>query len=386
MSGDVWAIVVGAGSGVRFGGDVPKQFRRLAGVPVFRRALRAFVDHPMIDGVVPVIGAADGVRYAETCADPRAMAAVTGGSSRAESVRNALHAIHERGPARVLIHDAARPLVSTRLIERVVRALDAHDAVVPGLAVRDTLKRVDDGLIEDTVDRNGLVAVQTPQGFDYQLLCRAHATDVADTATDDAMLVERLGVPVHVVEGEFVNMKITDPPDLAHAARFLDDGVLETRVGTGFDVHRLEPGDAIVLGGLTLASPARAIGHSDADVALHALTDALLGTLGDGDIGTLFPPSEDRWRGADSALFLREACHRVRARGGELRHLDLTILCERPKIGPHRDAMRARIAAIVELEVARVSVKATTTEQLGFTGRGEGIAAQAVATVGLPVG
>ncbi len=368
------AIVVGGGTGSRFGGDAPKQYRPLAGRAIFRRSLAAFAAHPSIDGVQPVIGAEDGARFAAACGDLPVRPAVAGGATRSSSVRAALDALADDAPARVLVHDAARPLVSAALIGRVVAALDEHAAVVPGVTVRDTLKRAPAGTIETTVDRTGLVAVQTPQGFAYGLLRDAHAR--GDDATDDAGLVERMGASVHVVEGEMTNLKITEPDDLALAERWLA-GARVPRVGTGFDVHRLVAGDGVVLGGLTIPCGLALTGHSDADVALHALTDALLGTLGVGDIGTLFPPSEPRWKGADSALFLTEAGRRVAEAG-------LTIVCERPKIGPHRDAMRERIAAILNLEVARVSVKATTTEKLGFTGRGEGIAAEAAATVLYP--
>jgi 2-C-methyl-D-erythritol 4-phosphate cytidylyltransferase/2-C-methyl-D-erythritol 2,4-cyclodiphosphate synthase len=316
------------------------------------------------------------------CGDLPVRPPVAGGASRSASVRAALTALEREAPARVLVHDAARPLVSSALVARIVAALDAHDAVIPAVAVRDTLKRAPAGAIEATVDRAGLVAVQTPQGFAWRLLREAHAR--GDDATDDAGLVERLGAPVHVVEGEMTNLKITEPADLALAERWLAAARVP-RIGTGFDVHRLVSGDGVVLGGITIPCDLALVGHSDADVALHALTDALLGTLGVGDIGTLFPPSEARWKGADSALFLEEAARRVAEAGGEIGHLDLTILCERPKIGPHRPAMRARIAAVLGLDVARVSVKATTTEKLGFTGRGEGIAAQAAATVLYPV-
>ena len=375
------AIVVGGGTGSRFGGDAPKQYRRLAGATIFRRSLAVFAAHPEIDAVQPVIGAADADRFAATCGDLAVRPAVTGGATRSASVRAALAALERERPDRVLVHDAARPLTSPALVARVLTALDRHDAVVPGVAVRDTLKRAPAGRIEATVDRSGLVAVQTPQGFTYRLLCEAHAR--TDDATDDAGLVERLGVDVHVVDGEMTNLKITEPDDLALAERWLAAPRVP-RVGTGFDVHRLVAGDGVILGGVTIPCDLALTGHSDADVALHALTDALLGTLGVGDIGTLFPPSEARWKGADSALFLAEAGRRVAEAGGETAHLDLTILCERPKIGPHRAAMRARIAAILGLDAARVSVKATTTEKLGFTGRGEGIAAQAAATVLYP--
>lgn len=380
--GGTYAVVVGAGCGSRFGG-VAKQYRDLAGLPVFRRALLPFLAHPGIAGVVAVIAPGDAARFAALAADLSLLPPVTGGADRRASVAAALAALAPLAPDQVLVHDAARPLVPAAVLDRVLAALLQAPAVVPALAVRDTLKRTEAGVVVATVPRDGLVAVQTPQGFAFDLLRRAHA-EVDAAVTDDAALVEALGVPVHLVEGDPRAMKITDPPDLDLAARFIERRTLLPRVGTGFDVHRLEPGDGVVLGGLRLPCGVRLIGHSDADVALHALTDAILGTLGDGDIGTLFPPSDLRWRGADSALFLAEACHRVQARGGTLHHLDLTILCERPKIGPHRAAMRARIAKICGLDVDAVSVKATTTERLGFTGRGEGIAAQAAATVLLP--
>ncbi len=381
--GRTCAVVVGAGTGSRFGGP-PKQYRPLGGVPLFRRALDRFLAHPGIDGVVAVIGADDGERFAAMAAGLDLQATVRGGADRTASVRAALDVLAADPPARVLVHDAARPLVPTAVIDRVLAALDRHPAVIPGLAVRDTLKRIEADAVVATVPREGLVAVQTPQGFDYALLVRAHAAAEGLGATDDAALVERLGLAVHVVEGDVRAMKITDPPDLAHAERLIDRPPPLPRTGTGFDVHRLAAGDGVVLGGLAIPCPFRLVGHSDADVALHALTDAILGTLGDGDIGTLFPPSDAQWKGADSAIFLTEACRRVRARGGVLHHLDLTILCERPKIGPHRAAMRGRIAAICAIDAGAVSVKATTTEGLGFTGRGEGIAAQAAATVLLP--
>ena len=377
-----YAIVVGAGSGSRFGGDEPKQYRRLGGRAVFRRALEALLAHHGVRGVLPVIGAGDIARFEAACGDLPTLAPVTGGASRSASVRRALDVLRPRAPDRVLVHDAARPLLSAALVDRVLEGLERHAAVIPGLAVRDTLKRGRlPGVIEGTVDRAGLVAVQTPQGFAFDVLDRAHAH--ADEATDDAGLVERLGVEVHLVAGDARNLKITEPEDLALAEALMGTTPLP-RVGTGFDVHRLEAGDGVILGGVHIPCPFRLIGHSDADVGLHALTDALLGTLAIGDIGTLFPPSEERWRGADSALFLEEACRRVALAGGRITHLDLTLLCERPKIGPHREAMQARIAALSGLTPAQCSVKATTTERLGFTGRGEGIAAQAAATVLYP--
>ncbi len=376
-----YAIVVGAGSGSRFGGDAPKQYQRLAGRPIFRRSLECFIAHRGLVGVVPVVGADDADRFARACGDLATLPPVIGGATRSASVRRALDALAPLRPSHVLVHDAARPLVAPAVVDRVLGALGRYDAVVPGVAVRDTLKRAPDGRIDRTVDRADLWAVQTPQGFAFDLLARAHAA--GGEATDDATLIERLGGVVHVVAGDVMNLKITEPADLDLAQRLLGMGAVP-RIGTGFDVHRLEPGSGVRLGGLEIPGPLRLTGHSDADVALHALTDAVLGTLGIGDIGTLFPPGDERWRGADSAIFLDEACRRVAAAHGRIAHLDLTIVCERPKIGPYREPMRARIAAICGLDAAAVSVKATTTERLGFAGRGEGIAAQAAATVIYP--
>ncbi len=377
----IFAVVVGAGRGRRFGGETPKQYLPLAGEPVFRRSLRAFAAHPRISAVLPVIAEADRDRFASACGDLPVLEPIDGGASRSASVRGALAALASQRPTHVLVHDAARPLVDQATIDRVVDALREAPAVVPAVSVRDTLKRTENDAITATVDRSGLVAVQTPQGFRYDLLAEAHAA--GDEATDDAGLVERHGVVVRVVPGAANNLKITEAEDLHVGARLLQLSVVP-RVGTGFDVHRLADGDGVVLGGVPIPTPLRLVGHSDADVALHALTDALLGTLGIGDIGTLFPPTDERWRGADSAIFIREACRRVDVAGGRITHLDLTLLCERPKIGPHREAMRTRIADLCSIGVDAVSVKATTTERLGFTGRGEGIAAQAAATVLYP--
>jgi 2-C-methyl-D-erythritol 4-phosphate cytidylyltransferase/2-C-methyl-D-erythritol 2,4-cyclodiphosphate synthase len=302
-------------------------------------------------------------------------------------VRAALSALGADPPRFVLVHDAARPFVSAALIDRVADGLQTADAVIPVVPVADTLKRVEDGHITGTVSREGLARAQTPQGFRYAALVAAHDA-VRAGATDDAAVMEAAGHRVAVVEGERTNDKITSADDLraARAVLAAEEPAAAppnpvTVVGQGFDVHRLVPGGPLVLGGLVIDSPVSLAGHSDADVALHALTDALFGAIADGDIGHHFPPSDPQWGGAPSDRFLAFAADRVRARGGEIAHLDLTIICERPKIGPHRAAMRARIAQICGVPVDRVAVKATTTERLGFTGRGEGIAAQAAATI-----
>jgi 2-C-methyl-D-erythritol 4-phosphate cytidylyltransferase / 2-C-methyl-D-erythritol 2,4-cyclodiphosphate synthase len=286
-------------------------------------------------------------------------------------------------PELVLIHDGVRALVETTLIDRVLDGLQKHDAVLPALPVTDTLKRVEDRAVAGTVDRTGLYRAQTPQGFRYPAILEAHRRFEGQSMTDDCALAEAAGLEVAVVAGEETNLKITDRADLLRAERLLA-GALRPRTGMGFDVHRLGEGDGMVLMGVRLPGPWRLVGHSDADVGLHAVTDALLGALGAGDIGSHFPPTEQRWAGADSALFLRHARDLVAAAGGTIEHVDATLICERPKIGPHRAAMVARLAELLGLPPGRVSIKATTTERLGFTGRGEGIAAQAVATVCLP--
>jgi 2-C-methyl-D-erythritol 4-phosphate cytidylyltransferase/2-C-methyl-D-erythritol 2,4-cyclodiphosphate synthase len=308
---------------------------------------------------------------------------VPGGATRQESVRLGLESLAGDPPEWVLIHDGVRPLVGAALIDRVLHALRAHAGALPALAVIDTLKRGEGGAVVGTVDRTGLYRAQTPQGFSYAAIIEAHRRFADAAMTDDAALAEAAGLTVVLVAGDEDNMKVTEPTDLARAERLLAAD-RRPRTGLGFDVHRLAPGDGVVLLGVRVPCPFRLVGHSDADVGLHALTDALLGALGAGDIGAHFPPSDPRWGGADSAIFLRHACDLVAAAGGRIEHVDVTLICERPKIGPHRAAMTARVAELLALAPGRASVKATTTEGLGFPGRGEGIAAQAIATVVLP--
>ena len=378
MEGTTDALIVAAGRGLRLGGAVPKQFRPLGGRTVVARSLDAFLHHGAIRRVVVAIGAGDDAAFA-AAAGPRLdrVKRVTGGDTRQASVAAALEALRHDPPDRVLVHDAARPFLTAGLIDRVIEALTLHAAVVPGVPVADTLKRAVDGVVSETVPREGLYAVQTPQGFHYAALRDAHAS-MTGTATDDGGVMEAAGYRVAMVTGERDNQKITTADDLA-AAEATVRGV--PAVGQGFDVHRLADGGPLVLGGIEIDAAQHLVGHSDADVALHALTDALLGAIADGDIGHHFPPSEAQWRGASSDRFLAFAAERVRASGSEIAHLDLTIVCERPKIGPHRDAMRSAIGAICGISPDRVAVKGTTSERLGFTGRGEGIAAQAAATV-----
>ena len=367
------ALLVAAGSGTRAGGALPKQFAPLAGRPMIALAYEALSSHPLIDEVMVVIGAGQEEMARAALGE---VATVPGGATRRESVSRGLAAV---GAAdRVLVHDAARPFLPTVVIDRILTALDTADAATPVRPVADTL--VDDrGTV---LPRAGLHRVQTPQGFRYRALVDAHAGWPPDEeATDDAQMVRRLGGTVVLVQGDAMLDKVTYPEDVAAAEARV---AWETRSASGFDVHRLEDGEDLWLGGILIPHHQGLSGHSDADVALHALTDALLGTIAAGDIGTHFPPSDPQWRGAASDQFLAHAASLIAQRGGRIDFVDLTIICEAPKIGPRRAAMVDRIAAILNVAPERVSLKATTTERLGFTGRGEGIAAQAVATISLP--
>ena len=376
MSYPVAILIVAAGRGERAGGDVPKQFILLGGVPVIARAVDAFEDLP----VFVVIGAGQDAQLAAAL-DGRAVAGiVTGGETRQASVRNGLDAIVACGGAdKVLVHDAARPFLPRIVLDALIAALDAEDAAVPVLTVADSLAR-GDGAMGATVDRTNLIRVQTPQAFRMDALMTSLARWTGEAATDEAQVVRAAGYIVATIAGDPMLEKITHPQDFTRAEAMLATRMI-SRSAAGYDVHRLADGEALWLGGIKIAHTQGLSGHSDADVALHAITDAVLGTIGEGDIGSHFPPSDAQWRGASSDRFLAHAASLVRARGGIIDFIDLTIICEAPKIGPHRDAMRARIAQILQVAVSRVSVKATTTEQLGFTGRGEGIAAQAIATV-----
>ena len=382
------ALIVAAGRGSRFGGDVPKQYRPLGGETVLRRTLRAFLDHPRIGAVRTIVHPDDIDRYHRATAGLALLDPVAGGASRQESAHRGLASLAGDAPDHVLIHDAARPMVAPALIRRVLDALADTPAVLPALPVVDTLKRGAEagsggGRVAGTVDRSGLWRAQTPQGFHFRSILAAHEDAVGRELTDDAAIAEAAGLPVALVAGDEDNIKITSEDDLNRVARMLRADY-ETRTGSGYDVHRFTAGDHLMLGGIALPHTAGLAGHSDADVVLHAITDAILGCIAAGDIGSHFPPSDPRWRGAASARFLAHAAGLVGDIGGVVRHIDVTIICERPKVGPYRDAMRASIAAILGIAASRVSVKATTTERLGFTGRGEGIAAHAVATIACP--
>lgn len=387
------ALIVAAGRGERFGALQPKQYCSLAGQPVLRRTVTAFLDHPGIDAVQVVIRPDHAELYENAVAGLPLPAPLFGGATRQETVANSLDALKTQGFETVLVHDGARPMVSARIITDVLRALaDGADGVIPALPVTDTLKRADaDGLIETSVDRAGLWRAQTPQGFDLEKLCAAYARcDALAGLTDDASVFEAAGLPVQIVPGGADNLKITTQDDMIAAETLLYARAADTRTGTGYDVHRLvEKSDdthRLMLCGVEVEHTHYLEGHSDADVGLHAITDAILGAIGDGDIGRHFSPKDPRWKGADSAAFLEHAVSLAHALGGFVSHVDLTLICEAPKIGPRRENMRRRIAEIIGIDITRVSLKATTTEGLGFTGRREGIAAQALATVRLPLG
>ncbi|HEY3638580.1 MAG TPA: bifunctional 2-C-methyl-D-erythritol 4-phosphate cytidylyltransferase/2-C-methyl-D-erythritol 2,4-cyclodiphosphate synthase [Rhizomicrobium sp.] len=381
---DTAIVIVAAGQGQRAGGPVPKQFQPLLGAPVLRRSVAAFAGRPDIN-LVQIVTSADRHAESEIALDGLSrLPFVTGGATRQQSVRNGLEALAPHAPDFVLVHDAARPLVTPALIGRVIDTLEQGAvAAIPLVSVADTLKR-DDAGAWTTVPRDGLYRAQTPQGFRFSDLLTAHRKFAGTNVTDDMALAELAGLSITRVRGEETNLKITTEEDFSHAARLLRGTMSEFHTGMGFDAHRFTDGDHVWLCGVKIAHSAGLEGHSDADAGLHALTDAILGAVGAGDIGQHFPPTDEKWRGAASAKFLEHAARLVDEAGGAIVHCDVTLICERPKIGPHREAMRTRIADILRLELSRISVKATTTERMGFTGRGEGLAAQAVATIRLP--
>ena len=380
---NIVALVVAAGSGSRAGDALPKQYRLLGGRPLLAHALEA-LRHPLIEAVRVVIGPGQEDLFHQAVGDAALPAPVAGGATRQQSVRNGLEAIAADGGADlVLVHDAARPFLPGRVVERLVAALEEHEGAVPVLPVVDSLARGDESL-GDSVDRANLVRVQTPQAFRFDAILDAHRSWTgAAEVTDDAQVARAYGMKVATVEGDTMLEKLTYAEDFDRAEQRLTASMV-SRTGLGFDVHALAAGEELWLAGLLIPHHQGLKGHSDADVALHALTDALLGAAGEGDIGDHFPPSDPQWRGAPSSRFLEHARDLIEARGGRIDHVDLTIICEAPRIGPHKQAMRQRIATLLRVPDARVSLKATTTERLGFTGRGEGIAAQAVASIRLP--
>lgn len=378
------ALIVAAGRGSRFGSEVPKQYANLAGKPIIRHAINALINHPAISYVQPVIHQDDARLFEDAAAGLQIATPIFGGETRQDSVRLGLEALASLNPDFVLIHDGARPFVTSHIIEGVISALtDGARGAIPGLPIPDTLKRIDgESKVIETVSRTNMVRAQTPQGFHFDDLLAAHRTSRHLTFTDDAAVMEQAGHTIAVVTGDDNNVKVTEADDLTKVAATL----LETRTGVGFDVHRFGPGDGVTLGSIHIPMNKSLIGHSDADVVLHAATDAILGALSDGDIGLHFPPSDENNRDLDSRIFLAFALDRLAGSHGSLIHLDLTVICEQPKLSRYRAQMRDAIAEIAGVPTTRISVKATTTEGLGFTGRGEGIACQAVATIrALPV-
>ncbi|SCY82652.1 bifunctional 2-C-methyl-D-erythritol 4-phosphate cytidylyltransferase/2-C-methyl-D-erythritol 2,4-cyclodiphosphate synthase [Microvirga guangxiensis] len=392
----VAALIVAAGRGSRAGNGIPKQYRSLGGRPVLARTLEAFLHHPRVERTLVVIHPDDLELYQESIGalssdlNVSLLSVAYGGETRQDSVRNGLEALSDLRPRHVLIHDAARPFVAAPLIDCAIEAVEEWGGAVPGVAVTDTIKVIGSrNEVVSTPDRASLRAAQTPQVFDFSPLLAAHrkaASAKLTNFTDDGALAEWAGLPVHVFQGDPGNIKLTHSSDFPEAERRLRGLSMTyvTRLGTGFDVHAFNDGDHVWLGGIKVPHDRGVVAHSDGDVVLHALTDAILGALADGDIGTHFPPSDPQWKGASSDRFLAYAIELVRGRGGLIDHLDVTLLCEKPRLGPHREAMRQRIAEIGRLRIDQVSLKATTTEKLGFTGRSEGIAAQAAATIRLP--
>jgi 2-C-methyl-D-erythritol 4-phosphate cytidylyltransferase/2-C-methyl-D-erythritol 2,4-cyclodiphosphate synthase len=381
----VYALVVAAGQGSRFGAPLPKQYLPLGGANILRYAVAALAQHPRVANVLVAIRPEDRALFDRSVSGLAVLPPVAGGAARQDSVRLGLEALVAFRPHRVLIHDGARPFPDEQLVDRVLDGLDKAVAAIPCLPLRDTIKRVEGGTIRATIDRSALWRAQTPQGFHFDTILAAHRAAIGRELTDDAAVAETAGLVPLIVDGSEDNLKVTTAEDLAAAKRLLAARQGDVRVGQGFDVHRFARGDHLWICGVRIPHGMSLAGHSDADVGLHALTDAVLGAIGAGDIGMHFPPSDPRWRGAVSDQFLCHAADLVRARGGAVAAVDVTVICERPKIAPYRAAMVERIAAILGITPDRVSVKATTTEKLGFTGRAEGIAAQAVATVRLPL-
>ncbi|MDH5771734.1 MAG: bifunctional 2-C-methyl-D-erythritol 4-phosphate cytidylyltransferase/2-C-methyl-D-erythritol 2,4-cyclodiphosphate synthase [Rhodospirillaceae bacterium] len=381
-----YALIVAAGRGQRFGGDVPKQYAPLGESTILGKSISAFINHPNIEAVRCVINENDVDLYDATAklfSDNKLLNPVFGGETRQQSVLAGLESISPLSPDTVLIHDGARPFVSDELISGVISALNDAPGAIPALEVVDTLKECIDDSVKKTVSRNNLYRAQTPQGFRFAEITKSHRDFLNKNVTDDASIFEGTEMKVSIVAGAEENFKITTQDDYIRAQNKLAGSGAhgETRVGFGYDVHRFAAGSGLRLCGIDIPFDKAFIGHSDADVALHALTDAMLGAIGEGDIGFHFPPSDPRWKDANSEIFVLHALELMKKKNAKIVNVDITIICEAPKIGPHREQMRARIGEILKTDIARVSVKGTTTEKLGAMGRGEGVAAQAVASV-----
>jgi 2-C-methyl-D-erythritol 4-phosphate cytidylyltransferase / 2-C-methyl-D-erythritol 2,4-cyclodiphosphate synthase len=388
----VAAVIVAGGAGLRAGGEIPKQYQLIGGKPVIRWTLEAFLSHPLISHVQAVIGLGHNALFADATKGLDVAPAVVGGATRQDSCRLGVEACAPFHPNKILIHDAARPFVSPGVISNVIAELDRGDAVIPGLPVADTMKFAPDGVIERTVDRGSMWFVQTPQGFTFDRILAAHrkaARDGKDSFTDDAAVAEYAGMKVRIAAGEQSNRKLTTSHDVRVADKDVTSRLFverpDVRTGQGIDFHVFEPGDGVILCGVKVPHVARLKGHSDADVALHALTDAILGAIGEGDIGTHFPPSDPQWKGVASSTFLLKAMALLGHRKGIIANVDITILAETPRVSPHLSAMKAALAPLLQVSVDRIAIKATTTEGMGAIGRKEGISAFATATVRLPL-
>ena len=387
----VAVVIVAGGAGFRAGGELPKQYQLIGGRPVIWWTLKAFAEHPGVSHIQTVIGAGHEKLFAAAIGDLRVAPPVTGGATRQDSCRIGVAACGTAGVQRVLIHDAARPFVSADLISHVIAELERAEGVIPGLPIADTVKLAPGGLVERTVDRQGLWSVQTPQGFDLGAILAAHTKAHEQNLqglTDDAAVAEKFGIKVRVIAGRVENQKLTTMEDIHEADRILTAKAnaerLDVRVGQGIDFHEFEPGDGVVLCGVKIPHVRKLKGHSDADAGMHALTDAILGALGEGDIGSHFPPSDAQWKGVSSTIFLKKAIGLLSLRNGIIANVDITILAEAPRIGPHIEAMKALLSPLLHVSQDRIAIKATTTEQLGAIGRREGLAAFATATVRLP--
>ncbi len=376
------ALILAGGTGSRFGKKVPKQYQLLNGRPVLRYAVDAFLSHPMIDMVRVVIRECDEENYAHAVRGFTLLPPTKGGHTRQSSTLRGLKSFEAAPPSKILIHDAARPFPSARLISEVIDALDHFDGAIPTISVADTLKKIDSrGLIEDTLDRSTIVRAQTPQGFKYQDILKAHETQKDLQYTDDAQIACNAGLKVQHIRGDPKNLKITTQEDMQQAKRIIGAESFAFLTGIGYDVHKYGDGDQITLGGVPINHNKGLVGHSDADVLLHSITDAILGAIAKDDIGALFPDSDPKWSNADSSIFLQTAHKFLSRNGGEIIHIDTNIICEKPKIGPYRQQIKSKISELLSIPIHRISIKATTTEGLGFTGRDEGIAVQAIVTI-----
>jgi len=383
---EISVVLVAAGRGLRASSDIPKQYCHIAGKPLIRHTLDNIRAALPDVTVIVVTNPDDNALFEEATNGLENLQAVSGGSSRQESVLNGLQALEKNAPKYVLVHDAARPFVSKKVIGQLIAKLKGgSEALVPAMVVTDTLKRISNNIIQSTVNRDGLYAVQTPQAFVYDKLIAAHKSTPHNDFTDDAAVFEHAGNTVEICDGDENNFKVTRPEDFMKAENHLMMQCADVRVGSGYDVHAFEAGNQVTLCGVNIPFTRKLKGHSDADVGLHAITDAILSAISAGDIGTHFPPSDEQWRGVESHIFLSHATKLVSDKAGIISHVAITLICEAPKIGPHVQAMREYIAEILSISINRVSVQATTTEKLGFTGREEGIAAQATATVRLPL-